>query len=82
MFVCYFYSQSSFKMQKKVKEIDDRKKNSNIVKLLYRHRKTMSPESELNEFEPRLKSASKRFKLSAGLNPEKLITILSGTNHI
>ena len=39
--------------------------------------------SEFNEFKPRLKSAKNRFKLSAaGLNLEKLNTILSGTNHI
>ena len=38
--------------------------------------------SEFNEFEPRLKSAKNRFQLSAGLNLEKLNTILSGTNHI
>ena len=39
-------------------------------------------ESEVNEFEPRLKSAKNRFQLNAGLNLEKLNTILSGTNHI
>ena len=38
--------------------------------------------SEFNEFEPRLKSAINRFQLSAGLNLEKLNSILSGTNHI
>ena len=38
--------------------------------------------SEFNEFKPRLKSAKNRFQLSAGLNLEKLKTILSGTNHI
>ena len=38
--------------------------------------------SEFNEFEPRLKSAKNRFQFSAGLNFEKLNTILSGTNHI
>ena len=38
-------------------------------------------EAEL-EFEPWLKSAKNRFQLSAGLNLEKLNTILSGTNHI
>ena len=37
---------------------------------------------EFIEFEPRLKSAKKRFQLSAGLNLKKLNTILSGTNHI
>ena len=42
----------------------------------------MFPESELNEFTPRLKSAKTPFQLSAGLNPEKLNTILSVTNHI
>ena len=40
------------------------------------------PLSEFNEFEPRLKSAKNQFQLSAGLNLEKLNTILSGTNHI
>ena len=39
------------------------------------------PESEFNEFEPRLKSAKNRFQLSAGLNLETLNTILSGTHH-
>jgi len=38
--------------------------------------------SEFNEFEPQLKSARNRFQLSAGLNLEKLNTILSGTNYI
>ena len=38
--------------------------------------------SEFNEFEPRLKSAQNRFQSSAGLNLEKLNTILSGTNLI
>ena len=38
--------------------------------------------SEFNEFEPRLKSAKNRFQLSAGLNLEKFIINLSGTNHI
>ena len=42
----------------------------------------MRPESELNDFEPRLKSAKTRFQLSAGLNLETLNTILSGTSHI
>ena len=37
----------------------------------------MSSVSEFNEFEPRLKSAKNRFQLSAGLNFEKLNTILS-----
>ena len=36
--------------------------------------------SEFNEFEPRLKSAKNRFKLSAGLNLVTLHTILRGTN--
>ena len=40
------------------------------------------PESEFKEFKPRLKSAQNRFQLSAGLNLEKLNTILSETNHI
>ena len=34
----------------------------------------------MKEFEPRLKSAKTRFKLSAGLNLETFDTILSGTN--
>ena len=38
----------------------------------------MQPESELNEFEPRLKSRKNRFQLSAGLNIEALNKILSG----
>ena len=38
--------------------------------------------SQFNEFEPWLKSAKNRFQLSAGLNLEKLNTILSGTNSI
>ena len=37
------------------------------------------PVSAFNEFEQRLKSAKNRFQLSAGLNLEKLNTILSGT---
>ena len=40
------------------------------------------PVAELKEFEPRLKSAKTRFKLSAGLNLQTIDTILSGTNHI
>ena len=40
------------------------------------------PESDFNEFEPRLKSAKNRFQLRANLNLETLNTILSGTNHI
>ena len=46
-------------------------------KLIFPH-----PVSEFNEFKPRLKSAKKRFQLSACLNLETLNTILSGTNHI
>ena len=38
--------------------------------------------SELDEFMPSLKSLKNRFHLSAGLNFEKLNTILSETNHI
>ena len=41
-----------------------------------------SSEAEFKEFEPRLKSAKTRFKLSVGLNLETFDTILSGTNHI
>ena len=43
--------------------------------------KTLS-ESEFNELEPRIKSAENQFQLSAGLNLEKMNTILSGTSHI
>ena len=39
-------------------------------------------ETELNEFEPRLKSDKNRFQLSAGLNLETLNALLSGANHI
>ena len=42
----------------------------------------METVSEFNEFEPRLKSAQNRFQSSAGLNLEKLNTILSETNNI
>ena len=42
----------------------------------------MSSEAEFNEFEPRLKSAKNQFQLSAGLNFEKVNTILFETNHI
>ena len=38
--------------------------------------------SEFNESKPRVKSPKNRFQLSAGLNLEKLITILSGTKLI
>ena len=37
------------------------------------------PESEFNEFEPRLRSSKNRFQLSAGLNFETLNTILEPT---
>ena len=44
---------------------------------------SVQPESEFNEFEPRLKFAKKnRFQLSAGLNLETLNTILGETNDI
>ena len=43
--------------------------------------KSMRTVSELNEFEPRFKSAKNRFKF-AGLNLEILNTILSETYHI
>ena len=39
-------------------------------------------EAEFKEFEPRLKSAKTRFKLSDSLNLETFHAILSGTNHI
>ena len=42
----------------------------------------MRPVTEFNEFVPRLKSAKNRFQLFAGLNLEKLNTILSGTKYI
>ena len=42
----------------------------------------LKSESEFNEFEPRLKSAKKRFQLSACFNLETLNTILSETKHI
>ena len=42
----------------------------------------IQPVSEFNEFEPRFKSVKNRFQLSAGLNLEKLNTILSGTNYV
>ena len=38
--------------------------------------------SKFNEFKPRLKSPKNRFQLTAGLNLEKLNTILIETNHI
>ena len=38
--------------------------------------------SEFTEFKPRLKPPKNRVQLSASLNFEKLITNLSGTNHI
>ena len=38
--------------------------------------------SGFNEFKPRLKSPENRFLLSAGLNLEKLKTIINETNHI
>ena len=44
--------------------------------------KSVTPESEFNEFEPRLKSAKNHFQIITGLNIETLITILSVTNHI
>ncbi len=37
-------------------------------------------ESEFNEFEPRLKSNKIRFQMSAGLNLEKLNTVLKGVS--
>ena len=43
---------------------------------------TIIPESEFNEFEPRLKFAKNRFQLSAGLNLETFNTILKRANHI
>ena len=45
-------------------------------------RSYLSNLTEFNEFKPRLKTAQNRFQLSAGLNFEKLNTILSETNHI
>ena len=43
---------------------------------------TTITEMEFKEFEPRFKSATTRFKLSASLNLETFDTILSGTIHI
>ena len=42
----------------------------------------MGPVSEFNEFKPRLNTPKNRFQLSAGINIEKLNTILSETNQI
>ena len=58
-------------------------KNSkiNVYKIL-RELVEQCPKSEFNEFEPRLKSAKNRFQLSAGLNLEKLNSILSGNNSL
>ena len=42
----------------------------------------MFSEAEFKELETRLKSAKNWFQFSAGLNSEKLNTVLSGTNHI
>ena len=39
-------------------------------------------ESEFNDFKPRFKSPKNRFQFSAGLNLEKLNTILSETNYL
>ena len=39
--------------------------------------KLLIPMTEFNEFEPRLKSTKNQFQLSAGLNLEKLNTILN-----
>ena len=44
--------------------------------------KLRDPGEAFKEFEPRLKSAKSRFKLSAGLNILTFDIILSGTNHI
>ena len=43
---------------------------------------SINSESKFNEFEPCLKSAKKRFQLSAGLHLETLNTLLRGTNNI
>ena len=40
------------------------------------------PVSKFNEFKPRLKSPKNQFQMSAGLNLEKLNTILRGTKPI
>ena len=40
------------------------------------------PVSEFNEFKPRLKYPKNQFYLTAGLNLEKFITNLSGTNQL
>ena len=58
-------------------------KDIRIRKLEYLARtQFLSPVSEFNEFEPRLKFAKNWFQLSAGLNLETLDTNLSETNHI
>ena len=48
----------------------------------HRYISGIQPVSEFNEFNPRLNFPKNRFQLSAGLNLEKLNTILSGPNHI
>ena len=53
-----------------------------MIKKGQENHKYNETESEFNEFTPRLKSLQNRFQLSAGLNLEKLNTVLSKTNHI
>ena len=61
-------------------------KNYNAISAIFTSRalcpSLKKPVSEFNEIEQRLKSPKNRFQLSAGLNLEKLNTILSGTNYI
>ena len=56
--------------------------NSNILIRILSCNFTLTSVAEFKEFEPRFKSAKTRFKVSAGLDLETFVTILSGTNHI
>ena len=58
------------------------KKNGGKIQFYLNFLLLKYPVSEFNEFKPRPKFAKNRFQLSAGLNLEKLNTILSETNHI
>ena len=79
----FHWSKSKIKLESEISEIfqlEVVKKQHFKEKLISRNRGTKC--SVFNEFELRLKSAKTRFQLNAGLNLEKLITILSGTNYI
>ena len=79
------FSLVKIKLESEISEIfqlEVVKKQHFKEKLISRNRDTECSVSEFNEFELRLKSAKTRVQLNAGLNLEKLITILSGTNHI